>query len=205
MLFILTGDIQIGKTRWLQSLLGEVEAGGVVPYGVIAPGTWIEHHGSGTVRYEKTGIDNELLPSHEHIPFARRRDLALDAGAYDPHSQAAQLQLAWAIDDNAISRVNAHLDWVGLQTADNGTAAFAGERACSNPPAPSIRRNNKPGLLVVDELGRLELLVGKGLVSAMALLDRGATAALRHALVIVRAQLLGIALERFAHAPWNGM
>ena len=57
MLYVLTGDIQTGKTRWLQDTIAALEASGVFPYGVIAPGEWIEHRENGTVTYEKTGID----------------------------------------------------------------------------------------------------------------------------------------------------
>ena len=190
MLFILTGDIQIGKTRWLQQLVSDLEAVGVTPYGVIAPGTWIEHGESdGTLSYEKTGIDNELLPSHERIAFARRQDLAREEGTYDEQSQAAQMKLSWAIDDNAIAAVNEHLEAVAKST--NGIDRAHGDA--------------KPGLLVIDELGRLELLADGGLVSALALVDRGATTSLPHALIIVRDQLLETALQRFANAPWGGM
>ena len=36
MLYVLTGDIQTGKTRWLQETIAALEASGVSPYGVIA-------------------------------------------------------------------------------------------------------------------------------------------------------------------------
>ena len=193
MLYLLTGDIQIGKTRWLQALVARLEERGVVPYGVIAPGTWVEHGGAaGEASYEKTGIDNELLPSHERIPFARRNDLAQLENAFDPGSQAARAQLAWAIDDNAIAKVNAHFDELGraLSTGDG----LRGQASLESR-----------GLLVVDELGRLELLADGGLTSAVALLEKGANRVVPHALIVVRRQLLEVAQERFALSPWGGM
>lgn len=177
MLLFLTGDIQIGKTRWLMSQVEALEAGGVQACGVIAPGVW-KPTDSG---FDKLGIDNLLLPERRTVPFARRRDLAEAAGSYDGRSQSARADLLWAIDDEAIDEVNAHLQ--NLAGVDG----------------PGRR------LLVIDELGRLELLHGGGLVAAMGLLDRGATPAFPHALVIVRAQLLDFAHERLAAAPWDGM
>ena len=40
MLYILTGDIQIGKTRWLQKTVSILEDMGVGVQGVITPGIW---------------------------------------------------------------------------------------------------------------------------------------------------------------------
>lgn len=189
MLYMLTGDVQTGKTRWLQGLIEELEASSVLPYGVIAPGRWLEHQNGNTVTFEKTGIDNELLPQHTVIPFARRARDVDDDEARRSCSQARKAQLGWAIDDSTLDRVNEHLAWVTRVTD-----------AVSGDGQPSGK-----GLLVIDELGRLELLHGGGLVNALALVERGATPALPHALVIVREQLLDQAEARFAAAPWNGM
>ena len=72
MLFILTGDVQSGKTRWLERLVAELAADGVESRGVLAPGVWRLRAdgddggprplGSGEGAYEKLGIDNVLLP-----------------------------------------------------------------------------------------------------------------------------------------------
>lgn len=177
MLLFLTGDIQTGKTRWLMRQIDRLEAEGVEACGVVAPGTWIEHDGD----FEKTGIDNLLLPERRTVPFARRRDLARAEGAYDPAAQSSRAGLGWAIRDEAISEVDAH---------------FA-----------KLAAIEKPGrrLLVVDELGSLELERGGGLASAVAMLDRGATPAFPYALAVVRAGLLETARARFANAPWGGM
>lgn len=104
MLLILTGNVQIGKTRWLQRCVSRLEEAGVACHGVLAPGTWKETDQG----LEKTGIDNLLLPSHKVVPFARRNDLAKRDGAFDPNSQAARANLKWHISDDAVARVNAH-------------------------------------------------------------------------------------------------
>ena len=74
------------------------------------------------------------------------------------------MKLAWAFSDEAVERVNAH---------------FA-ELAAGEPPA-------RPGLLVVDELGRLELeRGGLGLTEAVDLVARGPRPGWPHALIGVR-------------------
>lgn len=179
MLFLLTGEVQIGKTRWLESLVTELADCGVSCAGVLAPGQWVPSEGehADANGFEKLGIDNVLLPSGERIPFARRGDLARADGTFDEESQAAKAELAWHIDDAAIDRVNAHFN----EIATHASAAA-------------------PGLLIVDELGRLEIWRGGGLTSAMALLTQGPTTAFPHALVVVRDYLLDDAEALFAEA-----
>lgn len=169
MLFLLTGEVQIGKTRWLESLVAELGAFGVPCAGVLAPGQWVSSTGphADANGFEKLGIDNVLLPGGERVPFARRGDLARADGTFDEESQAAKAELAWHIDDAAIDRVNAHFDEI---TAHASAVA--------------------PGLLIVDELGRLEIWRNGGLTSAVALLAQGPTAAFPHALAVVRDYLL---------------
>lgn len=169
MLFLLTGEVQIGKTRWLESLVAELGAFGVPCAGVLAPGQWVPSMGphADANGFEKLGIDNVLLPGGERVPFARRGDLARADGTFDEESQAAKAELAWHIDDAAIDRVNAHFDEI---TAHASAVA--------------------PGLLIVDELGRLEIWRNGGLTSAVALLAQGPTAAFPHALAVVRDYLL---------------
>lgn len=169
MLALLTGDVQIGKTRWLEAVIAQLRERQVPSYGVLAPGRWVP---SGSPRadgngFEKTGIDNILLPTGKRIPFAQREDLARAAGAFDPASQSGQARLAWHIDDEAIKQVNAYLGEV-----------------------PSLARAGAPGLLVIDELGRLELMAGKGLTNAVGLLRRGPSPHLPHGVVVVRDYLL---------------
>ena len=179
MLFLLTGEVQIGKTRWLESLVAELGAFGVPCAGVLAPGQWVPSTGphADANGFEKLGIDNVLLPSGERIPFARRGDLARADGTFDEESQAAKAELAWHIDDAAIDRVNAHFN----EIATHASAAA-------------------PGLLIVDELGRLEIWRGGGLTSAMALLAQGPTTTFPHALAVVRDYLLDDAEALFAEA-----
>ena len=204
-MFLLTGAVQTGKTRWLERLVVELAAEGVPCGGVLAPGVWRRREelgaevdvrerplGSGAACFEKLGIDNVLLPGGERVTFARRRDLAQREGVLDPHSQSAAAGLAWEIDETALARVNAHFDALAH------SAPFAPPSASSSATSSPAR----PWLLVVDELGRLELQRDGGLTSAMTVLARGATAACPHALVVVRASLRARAEERFA-AAWG--
>lgn len=228
MLFVLTGDVQTGKTRWLERLIGDLGAQGVVCAGVLAPGVWRQRTdeemaliragkvdaSSMAIRlgsagpYEKLGIDNVLLPEGERIVFARRRDLAQETGVFDEGSQSARVKLGWEIDDAAIGRVNAHFDELARAEAEAGSCAegaVMSERVVragddARGEGASSAKGEAARLLVVDELGRLELLGNAGLTSAMALLERGLAARYPHALVVVRAWLVDTARERFEGA-----
>lgn len=187
MLFLLTGDVQIGKTRWLESLCASLQAAGTCVAGVVAPGQWAprpegqpggKHGFDGTGRFEKLGIDNVLLPQGTRIEFARRRDLAAKSKAFTEGTQAKAAKLGWAISDTAIAQVNAHF------------AALAKQAANETRLAPHA-------VLVVDELGRLELLRGCGLTNALAILDAGPTPQFPHAIAVVRETLLDEARRRF--------
>lgn len=183
MLFVLTGDVQIGKSRWLERAVDSLRAFGVESYGVISAGVWIESDSprANNDGFEKLGIDSILLPEHERFHFAQRSDLAKENGSYVSNSQAGQIGLGWHIDDDSIERVNEHFAHI---------ATLCDEGAIS-------------GFLVVDELGRLELTKGMGLTDALALLERGATNCFEHALVVVRSALVDIAVERLSDA-WGG-
>lgn len=209
MLFVLTGGIQTGKTRWLGRLVEGLEADGVLCAGVVAPGVWRERRRGAELsagelavgsraesEYEKLGIDNVLLPGGERVPFARRVDLACQAGAYDSRSQSARAGLGWAIDDAAIARVNDHFRELAAEAGTEIEAAEAGAGAAD--PSSADACQHAASLLIVDELGRLELMRGEGLVEAMALLDCGPTRAFPHALVVVREDLLPLAHRRLA-------
>ena len=178
MLYLLTGDRQIGKTRWLERLVAEAAGAGVVAAGVLAPGVWVEQgtDASGAIVREKTGIDNVLLPEGTRIPFARRRDIAQAEGSFVATSQSARAGLGWEMSDEALALVNAHC------------AACSGKNA---------------GLFIVDELGPLELLRGEGLTEAVAVLDRGPTVAGQCALAVVRPELIDIAEDRWT-GIWGG-
>ncbi len=177
MLFLLTGEVQIGKTRWLEKLVADLAERGVLCAGVLAPGQWVASAGERADGngYEKLGIDNVLLPDGERVPFARRGDLARADGTFDKDSQAARAELAWHISDAAIERVNAHFEKLRFP------ARAEADAESEVPPPP-----RQPGLLVVDELGRLEIWRGGGLTEAVALLREGPTTAFSHALVVVR-------------------
>ena len=95
MLFLLTGEVQIGKTRWLESLVTELADCGVSCVGVLAPGQWVPAEGehADANGFEKLGIDNVLLPQGERIEFARRRDLAAKGKAFAEGTQAKAAKL----------------------------------------------------------------------------------------------------------------
>ena len=188
MLFILTGDVQTGKTRWLMSLTENLGNAGVVCYGVVAPGVWESHGEEGELRYEKLGIDNVLLPQKELVAFASRKDSAARLDASGDDSQSAAAHLGWAISDAAIHKVNTH--FLGL-------ASKAREAKEAKAPKADV---TKPGLLIVDEFGRLELERGQGLDAAAALVEAGPNALYGHALIVVRDWLYDVAYERFAPA-----
>lgn len=183
MLFILTGDVQIGKSRWLERLVDSLSQRSVPSYGVLAPGIWVASEGQAANAdgLEKVGIDSVLLPQGQRVPFAARADLVGQAQLASPATQSERAKLGWRISDSALDQVNGH---------------FRQIRACRNAAG-------RPGLLVVDELGRLELLREEGLVEAMAALAEGPSAQLPHALVVARSALAGHAERRFA-GSWGG-
>lgn len=193
-LYILTGDVQIGKTRWLQALVRDLEVRGAVCDGVIAPGVWREDEAGG---FDKLGIDNELLPTHEVVHFARRDDLARADCAFDANAQSAQAKLHWHISDKAIQKVNAHFDAL-IEAAKEPQTVDMPECTCAH--ADQTKR-----MLIVDELGRLELLRNEGLTSAMELLKRGPEERYECALLVARDMfdLSRLAEMRFA-AAWGG-
>jgi nucleoside-triphosphatase THEP1 len=188
MLYVLTGAIQVGKTRWLTRLIDDLSRRGVTCCGVLSPGIWREGRaGDNGVGYEKLGIETLLLPGGQRRVFARRRDLAEDADTLDTEWQSSRAALGWAIPDEALERVNRHFDAVELKAVLAGVS----------------EEGEEGGLLVVDELGRLELEKEGGFTSAVRLLGRGPTALYRHALIVVRDVLAEAAELRFARA-WGG-
>ena len=269
MLFVLNGDIQTGKTRWLCDVCEEIASLGVVPFGVVAPGIWRRPEEPGRVTisggmscaevetidwtqapsrpadkngFEKLGIVNTLLPGREGVLFALRRDVAIAAGKLEEESQSEKAKLGWHMSDGAISRVDGHFrraleagvlnaaSGSGATGAPNGPEApntTSGPSAPNGPEAPNTPSTpsaasgsdmpstpstpNTPSVpgaeeafLVVDELGRLELMRGEGLVSAMRLLEQGPTKECPCALVVVRSALAYLAEERFGDI-WGGV
>lgn len=184
MLLVLTGDIQIGKTRWLQATVQRLEGLGVVCEGVVAPGVWSSNSVEGS--YEKLGIDNLLLPSHELVPFARRADLAQAEGTYDANNLSANVGMVWHVADEAVAQVNAHFESLAVE-------------------ARTSRGVRPRRLLVVDELGRLELLHDGGLTSALELLAQGPRDYYGAALVVARKAFdLNNIVERRFGEVWGG-
>lgn len=188
MLFVLTGQVQTGKTRWLEGLVNDLEEKGVASYGVLAPGVWADRRDNPEAfpqadanGFEKLGIDNVLLPGGERIAFARRADLAERDEALDPNSQSARAGLRWAINDDAIELVNGHFATLRAQATAHDHA--------------------REGFLIIDELGQLELLRGGGLTEAIAILQEGPSPLARHALIVVREALLPHVEGRFRR--WN--
>lgn len=173
MLLVLTGEVRSGKTRWLQARLGELRARGVPCRGVVAPGVWREVPGPGG----RDGAGGAA--TYEKLGIDNV--LLPDGGRVRLARPAVPgSELAWEFDDGAMARVNAHLRALG-----------------------AVARTGAPGLLVVDELGPLELRRHEGLVEAVALLSAGPAPAWPHALVVVRAALVGEAAGLFGPA-WGG-
>ena len=195
MLFLLTGDIQTGKTRWLEALLKIFDEHHTHYAGVIAPGVWKKHD---TGELEKLGIDNVLLPQKERISFARRRDLAQIEGSFDSKSQSAQEKLGWEISEDALAKVNDYFETL-LQEHRKAIKESTEDPSATNAVSKNIMSSS---FLIVDELGRLELLRGGGLTNATSLIASGPSVVFPHALVIVRETLLPHAHEHF-DAAWN--
>lgn len=187
MLILLTGGRQIGKTRFLESLLEKTQLNGIRCVGVLTPGTWVDDGKGG---FFKTGINAMLLPGGEVFRFADRympNDKQGSQPSVQPSSQSSQSSvqpssqsdsagLGWKIFDEAIDRINSHFDKLcesGLQMRD---------------------------LLIVDELGVLELTCEMGFTSAMKLLKdpaiKGATVK-PNAIIVVRPELISAAKANF--------
>lgn len=108
------------------------------------------------------------------LPTRERVTLARPAA----HGRSAA-GLGWEFDPMAVRRVNAHLAAL-RHYADEGDA--------------------RPGLLVIDELGPLELVRGAGLTEALASLEAGPAPAWPNAVVVVRRALADAAAARLRSA-----
>ncbi len=183
MLYILTGEVQTGKSRWLERRVGKLVSEGVECYGVISAGIWIRSDSecANSQGFEKLGIESILLPKMERFEFAKRNDLAKADGSFDQRSQAGKAGLGWHISDEAIARVNKHFTWIAGQ----------------------VEADKIQGMLIVDELGRLELDRNEGLLGAMKLLEAGASEGFPNATVVARCGLAEKVVDRFADA-WGG-
>ncbi|MEG0504220.1 MAG: hypothetical protein RR547_06205, partial [Raoultibacter sp.] len=113
----------------------------------------------------------------------KRHDLARADGMYGQHNESAKARLAWSITDEALAQVNAHFEDIACTATNQGD-------------------HTEPGVLVVDEFGRLELQHDGGLTQAVRLIEQGPTERWPHALIVVREWLIDSARERF-DAPWG--
>lgn len=165
-LYVMTGDFMTGKTTWIIDMLERPEAQALDIAGVISPAVF----GNG----KKTGIDALLVPDGERLELARPRtgefvdERSAHSGAnpdLDPNPNPNPEQLGWKFSAEAMACINEH---------------FAACEGC--------------GLLIVDEIGPLELMRGQGYIEALHLLDTGSPDA---ALVVIRPALLEVARERW--------
>ena len=247
MLFLLTGDIQCGKTRWLEKLCREIEAKGTCVAGILAPGVWEESHDT-PEKFFKLGIDNILLPSKKKIRFANRPNQKLvdkdrlqafvisetiqktkliDITNLDSHQSvkpeicrevscknAEKYRVGWDILDDAVSQVNNHFfDLIALnENAEETVQAkeISVPNLVKTCPKNEKAQNNtnekmqieKNSLLVVDELGRLELAFNCGLTNTVKLLESGPSSTFPNAIAVVRKTLLDLATIKFSGA-WD--
>ncbi len=192
MIFILMGDIQTGKTRWLQRLVEDLQGRGVPCYGILSPGVWRLHEETGGIKeYEKLGIETVFLPSMRRALFAIRRDIAEKGSRVNDAWQSAKAGLGWIIPDATIAVINKHFDSI-MALCDKETVLSQGDEKTDTPdPSPWQCK----GLLIVDELGQLELIKGGGFTSAMRLLEKGSTPLYNHAIVVARSGLANLAQE----------
>ena len=167
-LTLLVGESGSGKTSLL---VKELSAASFV--GVITPGVFEAS--------EKVGIEAWLLSGAQkpvlHLMLARRRDLV----EHIPDDDAG---LGWVFDPEAIARVNEHLahlldlenSWYNLRLAESHSSLSA-----SNT-------------LVIDELGPLEFLFGKGFKVALDAID---AAVFQNVLLAIRPSLVEAARSRW--------
>lgn len=65
-IYIITGDVETGKTRWLQGAIDFLNSEDKVVAGAITPGIWKDGH--------KLGIDAVLLPGFQKFNLAMRNE-----------------------------------------------------------------------------------------------------------------------------------
>ena len=182
MLYILSGDRQSGKTRWLCEKLKNLRIEGTEVVGVLAPGIWEETQSEGSAKsFQKLGISNILLPQNKTIQFATLNPNYNDSNVVQEENSDKMLN-KWQFSEEAIKIVNTHFD----ELAKNRD-----------------KTSKQEVLLVIDEIGPLELKFNKGLISAVKLLELGQSTPMKNALVVFRPSIIDMAVERFAK-PWGG-
>jgi len=116
---------------------------------------------------QKTGIVAWLLPGSERLLLARPRD-SLDSVPSD------DVGLYWVFDNEVMERINQHL------------------RSLEALPTPEV---GSP-LLIIDEIGPLELVHNRGFTEALRLLDAGVYP---EALVVVNLELIDVSRDRWCN------
>ena len=120
--------------------------------------------------------DNEKVGIENVLLPSRKRVLLAT-----PSTNGCKAGQGWSFDGEALAHVNAHFMKLREGAADA-----------------------HPGLLVIDEIGPLELRRGAGLTAALALLDAGPAPAWPHALVVVRSSLANELKDRLAES-WGSV
>jgi nucleoside-triphosphatase THEP1 len=162
-LFILTGEIESGKTSWLLELLRSAATQGLKVSGLVSPAVFEAGH--------KIGIDALLLPQHQRMSFAtlaKPQSREVKAGCNHEHVKTNNPRLKWNFNEQAIAEINKHFAKLSADLADS--------------------------LLIIDELGPLELLRDQGFTAALELLDN---ASYSNALIVVRPSLVENAQQRW--------
>ncbi|MDR2672412.1 MAG: hypothetical protein LBC35_03825 [Coriobacteriales bacterium] len=131
--------------------------------------------------------------------------------------QADQARLGWAIRDDTIAAVNRHFKELTSKKKPQGRELLPAEKLLptekwlqdqeysqKHDRLPNQEFLPSRGLLMVDELGRLELELGRGFTAAVRLLDRGPSLSWPHALIVVRDSLADKAIVRFSRA-WGSI
>lgn len=190
-LFVLTGKVQQGKTRWLETQLAALQAAGVGVHGLLAPGIWepaavSEEHPHG---FEKRGIDWVFYPTHERLTYAVRTDLLAETAGWaqvPPTFDGSTME--WTFSTDAFARANAFFAALGEGGEGEASGAASGAEAAR--------------LLVVDEIGRLEVR-GRGLAQAVTLIEQAQAAGFSHALAVVREALVESVLDLPMAQAWG--
>ena len=193
MLYLLTGDIQTGKTRWLEARLAEAEAAGVEVHGVLSPGVWVPREDGG---FEKTGIDLVFYPSHERVRFADR--LSPDDVAEEDEDGYDEPEVIGGIEKLTGAPLEGEAPMPHPVHADGGILGwkfYSYWFGQVNALFADLRKDREPAgtekrLVVIDEIGRLEL-AGKGFSEALDFLRDGENPAWPNVVAIVRSELLG--------------
>lgn len=130
-----------------------------------------------------------------------------DSGADDPTTAQAEVDTPAAAPlDNSVcppvaAETAAKTSPLAQINSDEPTVAATAAKAEGNvlaaAPAANETQLAPHAMLVVDELGRLELLHSCGLTNALAILDAGPTPQFPHAIAVVRETLLDEARRRF--------